>query len=249
MFRRLRQFERRNVAFFNNGGDGGAGGSTTTTTDGGDGKKGGTGGGSAGDPAARIAALEAQIAELVKGQKGGGSGGSSNSNQDDPDLQEKARREREKADREGARTRQLENALKFNLKSAEFLKQNGSLLPKDVSDIFGQAEKENFSDAIEKDSAIKSGLIQSFFAVQANVDMLTAGQKASLDEYLKLTKNEKQNRAQQMYDMVFEPAFEMLKRVKKAEALSKGYGGGSDAETAYKQKLMASTRKHYLGEK
>lgn len=247
MWRKRLNFERRFVAQFrvpeNDGGAGGDGGSKGGTG-------GNAGGGSAGgqkdggDLAAQLAAANARIAELEKGQKA-----PPKKEEDDPELQERARRTREAADKDSARTKQLENALKFNLKSAEFLKQNESLLPKEVSDIFSQAEKENFADAIEKDSAIKSGLVQSFFAVQANVDLLTAGQKATLDEYLKLTKNEKQNRAQAIYDMVFEPAFEMLKRVKRAEALSKGYGGGSDAETAYKAKLMASTRKHYLGEK
>lgn len=193
------------------------------------------------DPASEIAALKAELAALKSKAPP--------KPEDDPELRDRARKEREAADKDSARTKQLENALKFNLKSADFLKQNESLLPKDVADIFAQAEKEKFTDAIEKDSAIKSGLLQSFFAVQVNVDLLTAGQKAALDEYLGLTKNEKQNRAQQLYDMVFEPAFEMLKRVKRAEALSKGFGGGSDAEAAYKNKLMASTKKHYLGEK
>lgn len=242
MWRKRLNFERRFVAQFRcPEGDGGAGGDG-----GGKGAAGGNAGGSGGggDLAAQLAAAQAEIATLkAKGAP------PAPKPEDDPDLQARARAAREAADKDSARTKQLENALKFNLKSAEFLKQNETLLPKDVTDIFSQAEKENFTDAIEKDSAIKSGLVQSFFAVQANVDLLTAGQKATLDEYLKLTKNEKQNRAQQVYDMVFEPAFEMLKRVKKAEALSKGYGGGSDAEAAYKNRLMASTRKHYLGEK
>lgn len=231
-------FEKRFVATFNT--EPGAGTGTKTEDPG---AKGGTGGG-APDPMTMIADLQKQIEALKSGNPN-----PPKKNEEDPDLQERARRERAKADGDSARTRQLENAIKFNLKSEDFLKQNETLLPKDVQDIFKQADKENFSDAIEKDSAIKSGLVQSFFAVQANVDLLTPGQRTTLDDYLKLTKTEKQNRAQQVYDMVFEPAFETLKRVKRAEALSKGYGNGSDAETAYKQKLMASTRKHYLGEK
>ena len=167
----------------------------------------------------------------------------------DPDLGEKARLEREKLDAASNRDRRLESSVRFNLGASEFLKKNEPLLPKEVKDIFSQAEKENFADAIEKDSAIKSGLIQAFFQVQANVDLLTVGQKAALDEYLKLTKTGKQDKTQSLYDMVFEPAFEMLKRVKRAEALSKGHSGGSDSESAYKDRLVNSSRKHYLGEK
>jgi hypothetical protein len=169
--------------------------------------------------------------------------------EDDPELIDKTRKEKAAADKKVSDSKALESALRFSLKSEEFLKTNATLLPKDVADIFKQAEKENYADAMEKDAAIKSGIIQSFFQVQANMDLLTPGLKSQLDEYLKLTKTGKQEKAQQIYDSVFEPAFAMLKGIKKAEALNKGFGGGSDAETAYKNKLMAGTRKHYLGEK
>lgn len=185
--------------------------------------------------------LMAKIAELEKKAKP--------NPEDDPDLKEKARREKEKEDKAKGDTKALENALKFSLQSKDFLKANESLLPKDVADIFSQAEKENYSNAIEKDQAIKSGIIQSFFSVQANVDLLTPGLKSQLDDYLKLTKTGKQNNAQNIYDSIFEPTFEMMKRLKKAEALGKGYGGGGDQETAYKNKLMSLSKKHYLGEK
>jgi hypothetical protein len=232
--------------FSNTPGDGGAGsgGSGGGAGSGGSGDPGaGKGDAGQGDLAAQLAALKAENERLKAASGKVGQSG------DDPDLGEKARREREAADKDSARTKKLESSIKFNLSSKEFLKQNESLLPKEVTDIFSQAEKETFADAIEKDSAIKSGLIQAFFQVQANVDLLTPGQKAQLDSYLKLTKNGKQDKAQEMYDMIFEPAFEMLKRVKRAEALGKGYGGGTDADTAYKNKMMSLSKKHYLGEK
>ncbi len=211
--------------------------------------EGGASGGSAGgagankdganapDHAAEIAALKAEIESLK----------SSKPKPEDDDLKEKARKEREASNKDSDRTKKLENALKFNLKSDEFLKQNESLLPKEVRDIFSQAEKEKYSDAIEKDAAIKSGMIQSFFSVQSNVDLLTAGQKSALDDYLTLTKNGKQEKAQSVYDMVFEPAFERLRAVKKAEALQKGHGAGDD--DSYKKRIEAGSKKHYFGEK
>lgn len=168
---------------------------------------------------------------------------------DDPELIEKARREREAGDKDANRIKRLESSIGFNMKSADFLKLNAALLPKEVEDILKAAEKENYSDATEKADALKAGIMQSFFSLQANVDLLTAGQKAQLDDYLKLTKTGKQERAQAMYDMVFEPAFEMLKRTKRAEQLNKGYAGGGDAEEAYKQRLMSGSNKHYGLEK
>jgi len=219
------------------GGGGGGGGAGA-----GDGK----GAGGAPDYAKQIADLTAKNAELDKKIAELSKKPDPNN---DPDLQARAKAERDAADKKTAETKALENALRFNMKSEEFLKTNESLLPKDISDIFKQAEKENYSNAVEKDGAIKAGMIQSFFAVQANMDLLTPGLKSALDEYLKLTKNEKQARAQSVYESIFEPAFEMLKRIKKAEALSKGHGHEGDAETAYKNRMIALSKKHYLGEK
>lgn len=165
----------------------------------------------------------------------------------DPDLIEKARKQKELEDKQAGDQKALEAALRFSMNSEKFLKDNASLLPKDITDIFKAADKENYGSATEKANAIKAGLIQSFFSVQSNLDLLTPGLKSTLEDYLKLTKTGKQDKAQQIYDMIFEPAFEMLKRVKKAEALQKGHGAGND--DAYKQKLMAGSKKHYLGEK
>lgn len=168
---------------------------------------------------------------------------------DDPDLLERARRDRELKDKNNNNSKALEDALRFDMSSKDWLKTNASLLPKDIGDIFETAGRETYDSAIEKDAAIKSGIIQSFFAQQSNMDLLTSGLKSKLEDYLKLTKTGKQDKAQEIYSGVFEPAFEMLKRVKKVEALSGGNGNQSEADQAYKQKLMGLSKKHYLGEK
>jgi hydroxylamine reductase (hybrid-cluster protein) len=168
---------------------------------------------------------------------------------DDDDLRDKARKQREIDEKRNSDSKALENALRFQLSSDQWLKTNSSLLPKDISDIFKASEKENYANAIEKDQAVKAGIVQSFFSVQNNLDLLTSGQKSMLDDYLKLTKTGKQERAQSVYDTLFEPALEMLRRVKKAEALAKGHGSSSDSDDAYKQKMMSLSSKHYFGEK
>ncbi len=168
---------------------------------------------------------------------------------EDMDLQERARLFREARDKEDQRTAEIEKAVDFINKSADFIRLNEALLPKDAADIFKQAEKESFNTKIDKAAALKAGLVQSFFSVQANVDLLTPGQKATLEDYQKLTKSGKQERIQMIYDMVFEPAFERLKGARKAEALNKGYGGGNGVEDAFKNKIMKVSRRHYLGEK
>lgn len=168
---------------------------------------------------------------------------------DDDDLRTKARKASEAADKSSGNARALEAAIRFNVDAPNFLKNNAALLPKDITDIFKAADAEKFETAIEKDAAIKAGIIQSFFSVQANLDLLTPGLKSSLEDYLKLTKNGKQEKAQAIYDSIFEPAFDTLRRVKKAEALNKGFGTPGGSEDAYKNKLMGLSKKHYLGEK
>lgn len=169
---------------------------------------------------------------------------------DDPDLMEKARLEREAKDKQNSDARGLESALRFTMGSGDWLKENSSLLPKDVEGIFQAAEKENYDSTIQKASAIKSGIVQSFFNVQENMDLLTAAQKQSVDEFLKLTKNGKEEKAQQVYDSIFEPTFEMKKRISKAQQLQRdGSRPESDSENAYKDKLMKLSQQHYMGVK
>jgi hypothetical protein len=166
---------------------------------------------------------------------------------DDEDLRARARKSRDRHDKNENDTKALEAALRFNMGAEQWLKDNASLLPKEIADIFNQAKKENYSNAIERDAAIKAGIVQSFFDVQANLDLLTPALKSVLEDYKKLTKDGKHKKAREIYDMVFEPAFERLKDVTKAKALSKGHGDNSD--DAYKKRLIAGSRKHFLGEK
>lgn len=168
---------------------------------------------------------------------------------DDDDLAGKAAKDRIKKESEGANQKRLESAIKFTMGGSEWAKTNQSLLPKTIESIFVQAEKENYANAIEKDSAIKVGIISEFFALQANLDLLTESQKIALADFKALTKNDKQERAHDLYNNIFEPTFESLKRIEKARQLNKGLGNQTDAETSYKNKLLGISRKKYLGEK
>ena len=168
----------------------------------------------------------------------------------DDDLLKKAEAERKAKESKGADSKSLESALKFTIAAPEWLKTNLSLLPKDVEGIFSAAAKESYDDEVQKACAIKSGVVQSFFKVQENMDLLTSAQKIVLDDWLKLTKTGREEKAQAIYDSIFEPSFEMLKRLKKAATLSQsGARNSDDAETAYKTKLISGSKKHYLGDK
>jgi len=168
---------------------------------------------------------------------------------DDDDLLSKARKSSKEDDKKTSDIKALESSIKFNLGSDEWLKTNSTLLPKGIEAIFKESNKEKFDSEMEKASAIKAGIVQEFFSIQANLDLLTPGLKNQLEDYLKLTKTGKQEKAQQIYESVFEPAFELLKRVKKTEALQKGFSTPTEIEDSYKKRLMQGSKKHYLGEK
>ena len=224
-------------------GGGGGGGGSGGGSGGGEGDK---GKGGEGDKVAALEAankaLEERLAKLEGKKK--------DPPADDPDLIEKAKREAAIKAKGAEDTKRLEAAIKFNLGAKDWVKSNASLLPKDVDGIFVEAEKEKYDSAVEKDSAIKSALVQSFFSQQANMDLLTPSQKSAIEEFLKLTKNGKQEKAQQVYDSIFEPTFEMLKRLEKAKQLRMdGHANSTDADQAYKDKMMKLSRKHYTGEK
>lgn len=171
---------------------------------------------------------------------------------DDDGLNEKARKEREAAEKEAASTKEIERALGFNLGIDQFVKTNESLLPTDIASIVKLAHKENYANATAKAGALKAAIIQSYFGVQANVDALTAGQKRTLDEYLKLTKDRKEQNAPDIYENVFEPALETIRKVKKAEEVGRsraGFANPSDADAAYKAKMVKHSQAAHLGVK
>lgn len=168
---------------------------------------------------------------------------------DDKDLADKARLAREETDKKKSYEKSLEGALNFNIAGPNFLKDNAALLPKTVESIFVAAEKEKYDSAIEKANAIKVGVVSEFFAVQANHDLLTAAQKIEIDEFLKLTKNGKQERVETIYSMVFEPTLETLRKVQKAKELNNGAKNQTDAEKQLADRMMKMSKKHYLGDK
>jgi hypothetical protein len=192
-----------------------------------------------------IKALKDQVAALLKEKESWSKGTPS---PEDPSLTDKVKKEQDDRNRKNSDVKELESALVFNMSSTEFLKSNSDFLPKDVADIFKVADKETYASPIEKSNATKAAIIQSFFSQQANLESLTHGQQSVLADYLKLTKNGKEEKAREMYDTLFEPALASIKRVKKAEEIMKanqGYGSNTDADQAYKDKLMKMADKKF----
>jgi hypothetical protein len=174
-----------------------------------------------------------------------------NDDQND-DLFSKAKKETETQNKSANDTKKIENALRFNLGVQDFVKNNKDILPSDVEGILKVAEKENYDTALAKANAIKVGVVNSFFSVQANLDLLTPAQKIQLEDFQKLTKNGKEERAEHIFENIFEPALETFKKLKKAEELGKarsGFSSGSSVENDYKERLMKMARKTHLREK
>ena len=213
----------------------------------GDAGGGGGGGNETAPDAAAIAKenadLKQKIADLEAKWKGGGTG-------NEPNLTDRAREQREADAKKSGDISAIESAMRFTLSSKDFLKANEGILPAEVADIFAAAEREKFDSAVQKASAIKDGVITEYFKVQANLDLLTAAQKNSIENYLKLTKNGREEKAQHVFENILEPTLESFKRIKKAEEVNRAKNGfGSDSDRAYKEKLISGSRKHYIGEK
>lgn len=170
-------------------------------------------------------------------------------NKEEDDLQAKARKEKEESEKTASTSKQIESSIKFNLAVNDFVKTHKDILPSEVESILRVAEKENYDTATAKANAVKVGIIQSFFAIQSNMDTLTQAQKSQLEDFLKLTKNGKEDRAAHVYENIFEPAIEMLKKLKKAEEVGKarsGFSSGSSVENDYKERLMKGALKTHL---
>lgn len=169
---------------------------------------------------------------------------------DDPaDLAAKAAKEREEKEKGAKHEKDLESSIRFTSGASAWAKENASLLPKNVESILAAAEKENYGSTIQKAAAVKEAIVLEFFGHQANLDLLTASQKSTFDEFKGLTKDKRIERAQQVYDSIFEPTFETLKKVKRAEQVGKGFKDESTGEQAYKEKRLKMARKQHLGEK
>lgn len=163
-------------------------------------------------------------------------------------LREKAKEERQSAEDRAKETKDIESALKFNLHLDGFVKKNEDLLPKEILHIIELANKETYESAKAKANAIMSNIVQTYFSVQDNRDALTQSQKDTLDDYLKLTKNGKEDKANEIYVNLFEPALETFRKVKKAEELAlarSGFVRPSDEDEAYKQRLIKQRQSTY----
>lgn len=128
----------------------------------------------------------------------------------------------------------------------DFVKTNKDLLPSEIEGVLKTSLKENYDSATDKANAIRAAFVKCFFEVQDNLDLLTPGQKTALDDYLKLTKNGKEQKAEEVYTNIFEPALETLKKVKKAEELGKsraGFATGNDMEKSYADRLHKAAMK------
>lgn len=169
---------------------------------------------------------------------------------DDPaDLAAKAEKDRLEKEKGANHEKALESSIRFTSGAKEWAKSNASILPKNVESIIEAADKETYSSTIVKAAAVKEAVILEFFAQQANLDLLTASQKVALEEFKKLTKDKRHEQSQQVFDSIFEPTFETLKKVKRAEQVSKGFADQSQGEQAYKDKRLKLARKQHLGEK
>lgn len=218
-----------------------------------DGGGGGGGAPPAGDPpdaAAELAALKAENAALKaaagKAKPPGDPKPADPLAPEPGDLAAAAAHIRKQAEDRNNDTRQLESAIRFTMGAKDWAKTHEALLPKTVVGIMEAADKEIYTSSIEKSQAIKAALVQEFFSQQTNLDLLTGAQKIALEDFNKLAKTVRHERVGPIFDTVFEPTFEMIKRVRKAEQVATGLHTPREGEAAYNAKMKAISKKAYL---
>lgn len=150
--------------------------------------------------------------------------------QDEEGLRSKVKSENDDKQKKEAEQSKLTAALRFTMGADKFIEEHKTVLPKEVSDIFAKASKESFDSEIEKANAIRSGVVESFFSVQANIDLLTPSQKSQVEDYLKLTRKARDEKSEDVFTNVLEPAMHMVKQLRKAEELAKTGRDGSLGE-------------------
>lgn len=165
------------------------------------------------------------------------------------DLAAKAEKERLETEKKANHEKNLESSIRFTSQSKDWVKNNASLLPKNFDSIIDAAEKENYGSAIEKAQAIKAAFILEFFGQQVNLDQLTVSQKTSLEEFKKLSKDKRYEKAQELFDSLLEPTLESQKKIKRAEQVGKGFKAETNSEQAYRDRRIKDARKQHLGEK
>lgn len=228
------------LKLFNDGGTGGGGGGGTGTP------PPGTGTPPPDATATALAAAQAQIKEMqaaiAKLTPGTGTPPPA-----DKTLAEKAEAERLAREKNQTDVSKIERDLTYNLGVKKFVEDHKAFLSEDVQGILAQAEKEKYDSAGQKAAELRTEIIEAFFKVQANSDILTAAQKRILADFGKLTKDGKRQDSEKVYESVFEPALEMVKRVKKAEELNlaaRGYATATGGPLgAYKQKLLEAAKR------
>ena len=168
----------------------------------------------------------------------------------DEDFYKKFQKQKDDEEKTKSGGRAVEKAVEFNYSLQNYLKDNEDIFPSDILNIVKQAEKEKFDSASEKANTIKSSFIQSFYSIQANLDLLTPSQKQAVEDFLKLSVKGRADKAADLYENVFEPSIALIKRVKKADELAKAkYTGGginSKADNDYLEKLKTGSQKAYL---
>lgn len=231
------------------GGTGGGGGNGAGGSGSGSGQQNSNGGQGGGGQHVLITReeLDRLIAQAAKGGKGEGGGSGNGGDDDKGDLRKKVQKEREDREKSEADAKVIEQVVAFNLGLDGFVERNKDLLPSEIPDIVRAASAERYETAAEKAAAVKRAIIESYFAVQANVDCLTETQKRELDDYQRLTVKGRTDRAAVIYSTLFEPTLEMNRRIRKAEELARGSRGvpANSAVAEYHKKLIEASNRKY----
>lgn len=159
------------------------------------------------------------------------------------DYSEIARQKEDDDKKEKDKTAEMEKSAIFNANLNQFVKDNGPLVSPRLASVVEVANKENFANSTERARELKGAIVKEFFSVESNVKHLTDSQKARLDFFLTQTKNGRAEQITAIWDDLFEPTLELVRKIKSFEEKS---SGKVKSDSGIKNKFMEVGKKSYL---
>jgi len=158
---------------------------------------------------------------------------------DDKNLLEEAKKNVETKNNEENAQADIEKALSFNMRIAEFADKYKDILPASAKSVVDVANGKTYTSAISKANEIRKAIIQSYLEVQANIDCLPEGMKAKANAFKNLTEDAKIANSGQYWEIV-EVGAELQASKKRAEAVNRANGNNDNGQdNAFRARFLS----------
>lgn len=140
------------------------------------------------------------------------------------------------ADQEQARNRaEIETAVKFGITAKKFIEDNKNYLPAECQKLAEVVETKVYNSEQDKANALRKGILDSYLALQDNVDALPETLKSAAKSYQALTESEKLKQSANFWQIV-DVGVNNKMLTSRAEQLAKA--GGDVEQGAFEKRFF-----------